>query len=50
MGWVALVINKSNFKEFELQNPDKHEVLAAVGSVKGIKGIFFALKPTSNQT
>ena len=33
----------SSFKEFELANPDDHEVIATVGTVKGIKGKVFCL-------
>ena len=44
-GGVAIVANLSrvNLKPFQLVNPDDHEVLAAVGTVHGIKGKVFCL-------
>lgn len=44
-GGVALFFRKltSSFAEFALDNPDNHEVLAALGRVKGIKGNFFCI-------
>ena len=44
-GGVAFVYRRNgcSFKEFELINPEGHEVLACVGSVAGIKGKIFVL-------
>ena len=44
-GGVAFLYRKSrgSFKEFVLQNPDEHEILACVGSLKGIKGKVFTI-------
>ena len=44
-GGVAMFFRQksSSFEKFHLINPDDHEVLAAVGTVKGIKGKIFCL-------
>ena len=44
-GGVAIIYRKKTaaFKEFRLVNPECHEVLAAVGNVKGIEGKVFVL-------
>ena len=44
-GGVALMYRKktSHFKEFELINPEKYEVLACVGGVNGVRGKLFCL-------
>lgn len=42
---LALVTNlaTSNFKEYELLNPEEFEILACVGTVRGIKGKVFVI-------
>ena len=44
-GGVALVyrLKTSSFETFPLSNPDNHEIHAAVGTVKGVKGKIFVL-------
>ena len=44
-GGVAFVFRQStsNFKKFDLVNPEGHEVLATVGNVAGIRGKIFVL-------
>ena len=44
-GGVAFFFRQatSSFKIFELDYPEKHEVLATVGTVKGVKGKIFCL-------
>lgn len=44
-GGVALVFDKRNasFKKYDIVNPEQYEVLACVGTVKGVKGKIFCL-------
>ena len=44
-GGVAFIYGKatSNFQEFVLDNPDRHEVLASVGRVTGVKPKIFVI-------